>query len=138
MAVTCFSRYSFISNLADDLARNVAHQHSNHSLKIIRFVGSSGSRIRKHASFLAAFDGEQNNSRGMSKVVIPSWIECNTMDREKRSHGRTTVRLRKLDEMIRNGCCRSATQAATELGVKPRTIMRDIVLLRDQHKAPIE
>jgi predicted DNA-binding transcriptional regulator YafY len=60
------------------------------------------------------------------------------MSREKRSHGRTTVRLRDLDEMIRNGRCRSAAQAAAVLGVKPRTIMRDIELLRDRHRAPIE
>jgi predicted DNA-binding transcriptional regulator YafY len=65
------------------------------------------------------------------------------MSKEQRSHGRTTVRLRSLDRMIREGRCRSAGQAANELSdefgkLSARTVARDIALLRDQHRAPIE
>jgi predicted DNA-binding transcriptional regulator YafY len=53
------------------------------------------------------------------------------MAKQIRSHGRVNLRLIRLDEMIRKGQCRSAAQAAEELEVKPRTIMRDFDLLRD-------
>lgn len=53
------------------------------------------------------------------------------MTKQIRSHGRLSLRLVRLDEMIRSGRCRSAAQAAEHLEVKPRTIMRDFDLLRD-------
>jgi predicted DNA-binding transcriptional regulator YafY len=53
------------------------------------------------------------------------------MKKQVRSHGRINLRLVRLDEMIRKGCCRSAAQAGEELEVDQRTIMRDFDLLRD-------
>jgi predicted DNA-binding transcriptional regulator YafY len=59
------------------------------------------------------------------------------MPRESRLHERVIPRLLRLDELIRNGHCISATQVGLELGVSRRTIERDLDLLRDRMGAPL-
>jgi predicted DNA-binding transcriptional regulator YafY len=56
----------------------------------------------------------------------------------KKEHLRLISRLHKLDQMIRTGRCLSAEQAARELEVHPRTIMRDLDLLRDRMELPLQ
>ena len=64
-------------------------------------------------------------------------METNQTHQMPRVHLRAFVRLQRIHELIGSGCCPSIQALAAHVERHPRTIKRDLKILREDFQAPL-